>query len=310
MSEGLSLAKRRRVGSTRPKQRRMDTEQSEARILQLSDDVLMLILENLTTLELIILANTCLRFQSLCLETKSLWINPNFSGHPTELKRIKKCLSEKCINVLNESTRSLTLGGRLMSKGQLNMSEAYLSNIAKVCPEIRTLRLLNFSVNEGKILFEHLPSSLTKLSLIESEFISIIPDPYFKSIHTKLPNLEELNLTNCEWVTDYFLLQISKIETLKVLTLFRDCYIVAGYRMTKRGIGYITAEGASNIERLTLVRCNLSDWALRKMASEMKRLKYLDIRRSYGVTTDGIKLFKSIVESRPPGASQFCEILF
>ena len=57
MSEGLSLVKRRLpgearlVGNTRPKLR-LDTEQSGARILQLSDEVLMKILGNLTTLEL------------------------------------------------------------------------------------------------------------------------------------------------------------------------------------------------------------------------------------------------------------------
>ena len=162
----------RPVGSTRPKkQRKVDAEQSGARILQLSDEVLMLILKKLTTLELIILADTCLRLKSLCLETESLWMNPDFSGHPTELNRMKECLSEECLNVLNKSTRSLTLEGMLMTQGQvMNLSEAYLGNIAKDCPEIRTLRLLNFSVNEGKILFEHLPSSLTKLSLNASEY--------------------------------------------------------------------------------------------------------------------------------------------
>ena len=162
----------RPVGSTRPKkQRRLDAEQSGARILQLSDEVLMLILKKLTTLELIILADTCLRLKSLCLETESLWMNPDFSGHPTDLNRMKECLSEECLNVLNESTRSLTLEGMLMTQGQvMNLSEAYLGNIAKDCPEIRTLRLHNICFNEGKILFEHLPSSLTKLSLNASEY--------------------------------------------------------------------------------------------------------------------------------------------
>ena len=296
MSEGHSLIKRRLpgrvrpVGSTRPKKhRKVDAEQSGARILQLSDEVLMLILKKLTTLELIILADTCLRLKSLCLETESLWMNPDFSGHPTDLNRMKECLSEECLNVLNESTRSLTLEGMLMTQGQvMNLSEAFLSIIAKVCPEIKSLRLNNYYVNEGKTLFHD------------------IPNPYFYNIHTMLPNLEELNLKNCDWVTDYFLWEICKIETLKVISIRdnEDCYIT---KITKRGISNIIATGASHIERLTLVRLHLCDGLLIKMASEMKMLTFLDIRHSSGITTDGVKLFNSIVENRP---GQFCQILY
>ena len=223
------------------------------------------------------------------------------------MRECLKCLNKESLYVLHEGTRSLTLEGMLMTKGQVNLSEAYLSNIVKVCPEIRTLRLHNVCFDE-EILFDHLPSSLTKLSIIESEFgLEKLPDSYFNNIHTKLPNLQELNLTDCEWVTDYFLLEICKIETLKVLSIYEDNDVT---KITRRGIKYITEKGASNIERLTLVNFHLCDWLLIKMASEMKRLKYLHVRNSYGVTTEGVKLFKSIVESRPPGASQFCEILF
>ena len=301
MSEGQPPAKRRRVGNTRPQQRRLVIDQSGSRILQLSDDVLMLILKYLSTKELIILADTCLRLKSLCLEEKSLWMDPDFSGHPMELKRMKECL-----NLLHGKTRSLTLEGLLKTKGQvMNLSEAYLGDIAKICPEIRSLRLQHFYVNAGKILFEHLPSSLTKLSLLGSEFHNL-PQPYFKNIHTKLPNLQEVNVTDCGWVTDYFLWEICKIETLKVISIRdnEDCYIT---KITKRGISNIIATGASHIERLTLVRLHLCDGLLIKMASEMKMLTFLDIRHSSGITTDGVKLFNSIVENRP---GQFCQILF
>lgn len=359
MSEGLPPAKRRRVGNTRPEQRRVVTDQAGARILQLPDDVLMLILNNLSSLELIILADTCLRFKSLCLETKSLWLDPDFSGHPMELKKMKECL-----NLFHGRTRSLTIEGLLRTKGQvMNLSEAYLGDISRVCPEIRTLRLQNFYVNAGKILFEHLPSSLTKLSLVGSEFHNL-PQPYFKNIHTKLPKLEELDLTNCGWVTDYFLMAICKIETLKVLSL-RGCHnvgacfaycalatrfgfnkiekfdlrdtgigdtelvcfgrksslkelLISGtcgtidkmVRVTERGVANITADGSSNIERLTLTQIDLSDSLLMTLAAEMKRLTYLDVRGSTNnITTDGLKLFESRVESRP-GAGQFCEIRY
>ena len=127
--------------------------------------------------------------------------------------------------VFHKRTRSLTLEGMLRTKGQvMNLSESYLSDISKKCPDLGTLRLQHFYVNAGKILFEHLPSTLTELSLFGSEFHNL-PQPYFKNIHTKLPNLEELDLTNCGWVTDYFLMAICKIETLKVLSL-RGCHNV------------------------------------------------------------------------------------
>ena len=348
MSEGPPLAKRRRVGNTRQKPRRSVTDQSQARILQLSDDVLMLIIKNLSTMELLILADTCIRFKSLCLETTSLWLDPDFSGHPMELKRMKECL-----NLFHKRTRSLTLEGMLKTKGQvMNLSESYLGDISKVCPDLTTLRLKHFYVNAGKILFEHLPSTLTKLSLLGSEFHNL-PQPYFKNIHTKLPILEELDLTNCGWVTDYFLMAICKIETLKVLSLkgchnvgvcFAYCALATRFgfnkiekfdlrdtdikdtelvcfgrkpslkellinHITERGIANVTAEGESNIERLTLSHCSLSDSLLMTLASDMKSLTYLDVRGSENITTDGLKLFESKVESRP-GASQFCEILY
>lgn len=348
MSEGPPLAKRRRVGNTRQKPRRSVTDQSQARILQLSDDVLMLIIKNLSTMELLTLADTCLRFKSLCLETTSLWLDPDFSGHPMELKRMKECL-----NLFHKRTRSLTLEGMLRTKGQvMNLSEPFLGEISKVCPDLRTLRLKHFYVNAGKILFEHLPSTLTDLSLLGSEFHNL-PQPYFKNIHTKLPILEELDLTNCGWVTDYFLMAICKIETLKVLSLkgchnvgvcFAYCALATRFgfnriekfdlrdtdikdtelvcfgrkpslkellinHITERGIANVTAEGGSNIERLTLSHCSLSDSLLMTLASEMKSLTYLDIRGSDNITTDGLKLFESKMESRP-GARQFCEIFY
>jgi len=348
MSEGAPLAKRRRVGNTRQKPRRSVTDQSQARILQLSDDVLMLIIKNLSTMELLILADTCIRFKSLCLDTTSLWLDPDFSGHPMELKRMKECL-----NLFHKRTRSLTLEGMLRTKGQvMNLSEPFLSEISKVCPDLRTLRLKHFYVNAGKIMFEHLPSTLTKLSLLGSEFHNL-PQLYFKNIHTKLPILEELDLTNCGWVTDYFLMAICKIETLKVLSLkgchnvgvcFAYCALATRFgfnkiekfdlrdtdikdtelvcfgrkpslkellinHITERGIANVTAEGGSNIERLTLSHCSLSDSLLMTLASEMKSLTSLDIRGSDNITTDGLKLFESKMEGRP-GARQFCEIFY
>ena len=342
-------AKRRRVGNTRPEQRRVLIHQAGARILQLSDDVLMLILSYLSTPELLTLADTCLRFKSVCLETESLWLNPNFSGHPMELKRMRECLK-----LLHRRTRSLTLEGMLRTKGQvMTLSEAFLADISRISPDIQTLRLQHFYVNAGKILFEHLPSSLSSLSLSGSEFHNL-PQPYFKNIHNKLPNLEEFDLTNCGWVTDYFLMAICKIETLKVLSVagchnvgacfaycalatrfgfnkiekfdLRDteigdselvCFarkptlkelLISGAKITERGISNVVADGVSSIERLTLSHCDISDALLQTLASEMKQLKYLDVRGSNNLTSDGLKLFESRIESRP-GASKFCEII-
>ena len=78
-------AKKRRIGNTSVKPKPVIVDQSESALLQLSDDVIVIILQLLTSFDLLVLSETCLRLQSICLQTKSLWSSPNFTDHPMDL---------------------------------------------------------------------------------------------------------------------------------------------------------------------------------------------------------------------------------
>ena len=144
-------------------------DQSQARILQLSDDVLLLILTQLPSPALLTLADTCLRLQSLCLRTESLWTQPDFSGHPMDLRAMRNCLK-----LFNRRTKSLTFEGFLKTKGRVvNISESFLAGIHSDTSvlKLRTLKLHNFYFHADKIVFSHFPRTLTHLSLSGCEVV-------------------------------------------------------------------------------------------------------------------------------------------
>lgn len=189
--------------------------------LDLSDDVMLQILEKLSSVDLIALAQTCKRFQSLCLKTESLWKHPDFSDHPILLRNIKKWFK-----FLNQRTETLALEGFLQTnRGQVvNISQALLKDISKTCEKLQALQLLNVYYHADTIKFEHFPRSLTHLSLEGCEVDNLPTDiSYFKNISDHLPLLEILNLERCRWVKNHCLMAICKLENLKSLNI-RGCF--------------------------------------------------------------------------------------
>merc|ERR1712218_697649 len=178
------------------------------------------ILENLSSVELITLSLTCKRFKSLCLNTESLWKNPDFSHHPMDLRTTKKWF------FLNRRTESLVLEGFLQtSRGQVvNISRALLQNISRTCEKLRVLQLRNVYYHAHTVTFQDFPGSLTHLSLEGCEVDHLPTDiSYFKNISQNLPRLENLNLQNCGWVKNHCLMALCKLEHLKTLNL-RGCF--------------------------------------------------------------------------------------
>lgn len=350
-------AKRRRIGNTSVKPKPVIIDQSESALLGLSDDVLVIILRLLSSFDLLILSQTCLRLESMCLQTNSLWTKPDFTDHPMELKEMRKYLK-----LFNARTVSLTFEGFLKTKGQaVNISEAFLSEISRNCPQLQTLKLQNFYFQADKITFDQFPRTLTHLSFSGSEVTHLPTDnqSYFKNIHKIFPNLEILDLENCGWVSNHNLMAICKLEKLKILILkacfnigecfaytalatrfgfekiekfdLRDtnvsdmdiaCFgrkptlqeiLVGGQtenkdKISDRGIDNLCVDSSSNIERLTLDNCDITDRSLITLAENMKRLKYLDVSRCKHITSDGLKIFESKTELRPK-PFDFCNIV-
>jgi len=184
--------------------------------LTLSDDVLLMIFQNLTSASVLAVSETCLRFQTVC-QDKSLWKMVDFLDiPPMDLKSIKKCIKR-----LHSRTESLALKGFLKTKGKVNnLSEALFVDINKTCENLQTLKLEHFFIHGDHIGFEHFPKMLKHLSLKGCEVDNLPSDKsYFKNIHVTFKNLETLCLAGCGWVKNHCLMAICKIDTLVHLDL-------------------------------------------------------------------------------------------
>ena len=189
---------------------------SQSKLLQFSDDVLLLILKNLKSPDLWALSQSCRRLKALCF-TESLWIVVDLSNHPMDLSETKKCL-----DYLNNKTKTLTLEGYLKTIGQyVNISKDLLSDISQNCENLTTLKLNNFFYHGERIKFRMFPKQLKHLSLAGSVVVNLPGNDeiYFKKIHISLPKLEILDLSGCGWVSNHSLMGICKLEHLKELNL-------------------------------------------------------------------------------------------
>jgi len=247
--------KRRRVGNTPAPSSSGKSEpidQSQSKLLQFSDDVMMLILNRLQSPDLLSLSESCRRFQALCLNTESLWKDANFSNHPMDLRETKKC-----VKYLNSRTKYLTLEGYLKTKGQyVNISEALLSDIFKGCENLITVKLKNHFFHGEKITFKLFPKQLRNLSLAGSEVVNLPGNDqnYFKNIHLCLPKLEILDLSGCGWVSNHSLMSICKLEHLKELNL-RGCFKI-GECFAYTALA--TRFGFDSIEKFDLIDTDIS----------------------------------------------------
>lgn len=247
-------AKRRRTDGDEIKSPPLGT--STILLLDLSDDVMLQILENLTSVELITLALTCKRFQSLCLKTRSLWKHPDFSNHPIHLRSMKKWFK-----FLNTRTETLALEGFLKtSRGQVvNISQTLLEDICATCDKLTELKLRNVYYHGDTVQFQHFPKTLTHLSLEGCEVDNLPTDiSYFRNIHTSLPLLEVLNLEGCCWVKNHCLMAICKLDKLRILNL-RGCFRIGEcFAYTALALKF----GFNSIEKFDLRDTDMSDMGL------------------------------------------------
>jgi len=215
MSDESPPRKRRKV-----KESQAIAAAPEPNLLSLSDDVLLLILRQISSYHLLSVADTCTRLQRVC-QDGALWKYPDFTGYPPmDLKCLKKCVKK-----LHRRTESLGLEGFLRTKGKvMNISEVLMADISKACDNLQILKLHNCYIDGDKIGFEHFPKTLKHLSLQGCEIVNLPADrSYFKNIHKHLPRIEILCLEACGWVKNHCLMAICKLEDLKVLNL-KGCF--------------------------------------------------------------------------------------
>ncbi len=162
-------------------------------LLDLSDDVLLLILRHLPcSYDLVHLAATCRRLERVAKD-RSLWVSvvagsslvPSYSSSTSyqSLREIRRLLP-----FLHADTLSLCVRGNVRSPGASAsvarrevVSPSLLREVAKQCPRLRSLSLEGCFLDAKKVSLDHMPTTLTALSLRGSEVVNIKQsDSYFK----------------------------------------------------------------------------------------------------------------------------------
>ena len=131
----------------------------------------------------------------------------------------------KLLPFLGHRTKSLALQG-FLQKGltKESLSPSQLEAVAKRCPDLEEIVLDKCYVDAKKVQINNLPKSITKLRIVNSEFVGISSkESYFTGIHEHLERLEVLELVGCGWVSNHSIMAICKCTELKELSL-RGCF--------------------------------------------------------------------------------------
>ena len=154
----------------------------------------------------------------------SLWEEVNLASAkhmPMPLRSLKRCVGYLC-----DRTRSLSIRGFLKTRfrDRINVSHSLFETISQKCPRLERLTLTECRVDRTALPNEYLPSSLTDLSLAQSEFVNApSKDSWFGSIHVRLSHLKTLDLSGCQWMSNHCLMALCKIEQLESLSL-QGCF--------------------------------------------------------------------------------------
>ena len=114
-------------------------------LLDLSDDVLLLILQNLREgQDLLNLQETCTRLQRVTAD-ESLWVFVSTKDSPLPPQRFRKILK-----FLGPKTQSVIIGGRTSSKtGEMleSITPAILASISQKCPQLEEFTFESCLIN-------------------------------------------------------------------------------------------------------------------------------------------------------------------
>ena len=218
-------------------------------LLDLSDDVLLLILQRLPHADLLSLNESCLRLSRVSAD-ESLWKNVCTKNTPLPPQRFRKMLK-----FLGDKTRSITIGGRLVPKMEV-LTPSILESIAEKCPQLVELGIESCPVDAEQITMSIIPRSIQKLSIRNCDVTNIDPQKsYLFQLDTFLPELQYLDLTNSRWLAHHSLQAISKCSNLRELILngcrrIGECFVYTALA---------TRFGFRQVSRLDLRNTNVGD---------------------------------------------------
>ena len=152
-------------------------------------------------LDLIALTQSCSRLSRVASD-QSLWKTVDTSSKPLSIAEFRKILP-----FLSEKTVHISIGGFLNQRKKMHnesVSPSILEVISGRCPNLETFELRHCFVDASKIKISLFPRSVRHLALVDCEVINVpTKESYFFNIHTLLPHIESLDLSNNPWLQNH-----------------------------------------------------------------------------------------------------------
>ncbi|ODN05493.1 putative F-box/LRR-repeat protein C02F5.7 [Orchesella cincta] len=205
----------------------MDLELPAGHMLRLSDEVLLIILKNLNTKDLLSVFWSCRKLQSICHEA-DLWTKIE---DPLDNYETLALISKKLANPKTTKVRIVSPVSPLGNKGYRSSfcpSLIESLNLRTISPvngtsSLTQLHLIRQKFNGLAFRLQMLPKSLKILHLSETHIDNLSEESqYFQGLADHFTSLEELDLSYCSWVTGHSLMSLSKFPKLTKL-LLRGC---------------------------------------------------------------------------------------
>ena len=159
------------------------------------------------------LTQSCSRLSRVASD-QSLWKKIDTSSKPLSIAEFRKILP-----FLSEKTVHISIGGFLNQRNKMHnesVSPSILEVISGRCPNLETFELRHCFVDASKIKISLFPRSVRHLALVDCEVINVpTKESYFFNIHTLLPHIESLDLSNNPWLQNHSI-QVWLVMRLKL----------------------------------------------------------------------------------------------
>lgn len=192
-------------------------ESNKVSITDFPDELLYEIFKNLDSWSYYVLMNCCNRFCTLLMDRR-FWYHIDLSR-----KLLPLGILEYVMERTHQGTTSLKLRGpsRKYTRVEiLKFNKTLAETFAMRSTHLSILELRDVTVDLKNVRILHFPKTLKRLVFKDCDICKPSEEQtIFSGIHTHLVNLEELGIEFCSWFEPYYIMMISKIPSLRWLSL-------------------------------------------------------------------------------------------
>ncbi|XP_014093042.3 uncharacterized protein [Bactrocera oleae] len=192
-------------------------ESNKVCITDFPDELLYEIFKNLDSWSYYVLMNCCNRFYTLLMDRR-FWHHIDLSQ-----KLLPLGILEYVMERTHQGTTSIKLRGpsrKYTSAEILKFNKTLADTFALRSTQLSILELRGVTVDLRNVRIVHFPKTLKRLVFKDCNICKPPEEQtVFSGIHTHLVNLEELGIEFCSWFEPYYIMMISKIPSLRWLSL-------------------------------------------------------------------------------------------